>query len=152
MPISARRSRASRSEPQVYLELAELATEESDFEEARRALQSGLAMAPKDPSLHQALAALELGSGSVDKAIASLYKSLDTLPDKVVLHWTLANLLAEQGKTTELMVQIQELRRLGFNPTLVEFLEANYEVNSSQWAKAIQSLSRLQPMLEPCRN
>ena len=62
---------------------------------------------------------------------------------------SLANLLAEQGKTTELMDQIQELKRLGFTPTLLEFLEASHEVNSSQWTKAIQSLSRLQPMLEP---
>jgi len=135
-------------EPQVYLELAELATSGSNFEEARRALQSGLAIAPKDPSLHQALAALELRSGSVDKATASLYKSLEKLPDEVVLHWTLANLLAEQGNTTDLMFQVQELKRLGFNATLVEFLEASYEVNLSHWAKAIQSLSRLQPMLE----
>ena len=136
-------------EPEVYLELAELAAEKADYEEARRVLQSGLEAAPKDPSLHQARAALELAGGSVDKAIASLYKSLGTLPDNVGLHWTLANLLAEQGKTTELMLQIQELRRLSFTPTLVEFLEANHEVNSSQWAKAIQSLSRLQPLLDP---
>ena len=63
--------------------------------------------------------------------------------------WMLAKLLAEQGKTTELMDQIQELKGLGFTPTLLEFLEASYEVNSSQWAKAILSLSRLQPLLEP---
>ena len=71
------------------------------------------------------------------------------MPDNVGLRWFLANLLAEQGKTTELMDQIQELKRLGFTPTLLEFLEASHEVNSSQWAKAIQSLSRLQPALEP---
>jgi tetratricopeptide (TPR) repeat protein len=135
-------------EPQVYLELAELAAAGSRFEDARRALQSGLEKAPKDPSLHQALATLELRAGSTDKAIASLYRSLDKLPDQVALRWTLANLQAEQGNTTDLMFQIQELRRLGFNPTLVEFLEAHYEVNSSHWATAIQSLNRLQPILE----
>jgi cellulose synthase operon protein C len=135
-------------EPQVYLELAELAATGSNHEEARSALQAGLGVAPKDPSLHQALATLELRTGSVNKAIASLYKSLDKLPDQVGLRWTLANLLAEQGNTTDLMLQIQELKRLGFTPVLLDFLEANYEVNSSQWAKAIQSLARLQPMLE----
>ena len=107
-------------------------------------------MAPRIPFLHQARAGSGIGRRfELDKAIANLYKSLGTLPDNVGLHWTLANLLADQGKTTELMLQIQELRRLGFTPTLVEFLEANHEVNSSQWAKAIQSLSRLQPLLEP---
>ena len=83
-------------------------------------------MDPKDPMLHQALALLEWRSGSVDKAVASFYKSLETLPDNVGLHFTLANLLADQEKTTELMVQIQELKRLGVTPTLIEFLEANH--------------------------
>ena len=144
-----RRVLKSTNGAEVYLELAELAAAGSNFDEARRVLQSGLAVAPKDPMLHQAQATLELRSGSVNKAIASLNKSLGTLPDDVGLRWMLANLLAEQGKTTELMDQIQELRRLGFTPTLLEFLEASHEVNSSQWTKAIQSLSRLQPMLEP---
>ena len=35
--------------PEVYLELAELAAAGSNFDEARRVLQSGLAVAPKDP-------------------------------------------------------------------------------------------------------
>ena len=99
--------------------------------------------------LHQAQASLELRSGSTSGAVASLNKSLGMLPNNVGLRWILANLLAEQGKTTELMDQIQELKRLSFTPTLLEFLEASHEVNSSQWTKAIQSLSRLQPMLEP---
>ena len=38
---------------------------------------------------------------------------------------------------------------LSFTPTLLEFLEASHEVNSSQWTKAIQSLSKLQPILKP---
>ena len=133
---------------EVYLELAELAAAGSNFDEARRVLQSGLAVA-QDPMLHQAQANLELRSGSAGGAVAGLYKSLGVMPDNVGLRWMLANLLAEQEKTTELMDQIQELKRLSFTPTLLEFLEACHEVNSSQWTKAIQSLSRLQPMLEP---
>ena len=144
-----RRVLKSTNGAEVYLELAELAAAGSNFDEARRVLQSGLAVAPKDPMLHQAQANLELRSGSVSGAVASLNKSLGMMPDNVGLRWMLANLLAEQGKTTELMDQIQELKRLSFTPTLLEFLEASHEVNSSQWTKAIQSLSRLQPMLEP---
>jgi tetratricopeptide (TPR) repeat protein len=135
-------------EPQVYLELAELAAAGSNYDEARRTLQAGLKVAPKDPLLHQALAKVELLAGSVDKAIATLYNSLETLPKQVALRWTLANLLAEQGNTTDLMVQIQELGRIGFNPPLVEFLQGSYEVNSGQWAKAILTLGRVQPRVE----
>lgn len=143
-----RRALQGNKEPEVYLELADLAVAKANYDEARRVLQEGLAVSPKSPSLHQAQANLELYAGSVSDAIASLNKSLAVLPDGVGLRWTLAVVLAEQGRTTELMDQILELRRLGFMPSRLEFLEACYEVNTNQWSKAIRSLSRLQPQLE----
>jgi tetratricopeptide (TPR) repeat protein len=135
-------------EPQVYRELATLAEAKSNYDEARRVLQAGLKVAPKDPLLHLNLARVELHSGSVEKAIATLYSSLEVLPKQVVLRWNLADLLAQQGNTTDLMVQIEQLGGIGFNPPLVEFLQGSYEVNSGLWAKAILTLGRVQTRVE----
>ena len=56
---------------------------------------------PKDPSLHLAVASLERRAGSIDKAITSLRKSLEVLPDDVNLHLMLVNQLIDQGNTTD---------------------------------------------------
>ena len=117
--------KSTQRRPEVYLELAELAAAGSNFDEARRVLQSGLAVAPKDPTLHQAQASLELRSGSVRRGGSQPQQEPGyRCPTMWGYAGSLANLLAEQGKTTELMDQIQELKRLSFTPTLLEFLEA----------------------------
>jgi tetratricopeptide (TPR) repeat protein len=135
-------------DPQVYRELAalELNAKPPNFEAARGFLSSGLAVAPKDPSLHLAVASLERRAGSIDKAITSLRKSLEVLPDDVNLHLMLVNQLVDQGNTTDLLLQIEDLKRLNISPVIVDFFGACYQVNSSEWTKARQSLVRLEAM------
>ena len=134
--------------PQVYLELAtlELDAKPPNFEAARGFLSAGLAVVPKDPSLHLAVATLERCAGSIDKAMTSLRKSLEVLPDDVNLHLMLVNQLIDQGNTTDLLLEIEELKRLNISPVFVDFFDACYQVNSGEWAKARQSLVRLQAM------
>ena len=135
-------------DPQSYRELAalELDAKPPSFEAARGFLNEGLAKAPKDPSLHLAMASLERLAGSIDKAITSLHKSLDVLPDDVNLHLMLVNQLIDQGNTTDLLLEIEDLKRLNLSPVIIDFFDACYQVNSGEWAKARQSLVRLQAM------
>ena len=147
-PTSRRRLNLPLSDPQVYRELAafELDAKPPNFEAARGFLSAGLAVVPKDPSLHLAVASLERRAGSIDKAITSLRKSLEVLPDDVNLHLMLVNQLIDQGNTTDLLLQIEDLKRLNISPVFVDFFDACYQVNSGEWAKARQSLVRLQAM------
>ena len=124
----------------------ELDAKPPNFEAARGFLSAGLAVVPKDPSLHLALASLERRAGSIDKAITSLRKSLEVLPDDVNLHLMLVNQLIDQGNTTDLLLEIEDLKRLNVSPVFIDFFDACYQVNAGEWAKARQSLVRLQAM------
>ncbi len=116
----------------------------------RRIIEDGLKVLPNNPTLHLERAELERfgSSGSIDKAITSLHRSLELLPDQPMLSWSLANLLAQRGDTTELLRQIGELKRLNVKPVLIGLLEAKYLINRGEWKKAILSLTRLQQLGE----
>src|SRR5262245_52747003 len=83
------------TEPQAFVERAELAVfdvelgREERFIKARQVIEEGLKHAPENVSLHEVLANIELQSGSLDKAIASVRKSLELLPDQAPLHYML---------------------------------------------------------------
>src|SRR5271166_3295022 len=114
------------NDPKVYAELAALARLAKDDDEARRVIEEGLKVLPNDPTLHLERAMLEMSgsSGSIDKAITSLRRSLELLRDQPMLSWSLANLLAQRGDTDELLRQIGELKRLNLKPILIGLLEA----------------------------
>jgi tetratricopeptide (TPR) repeat protein len=137
-------------EGDTYVELAEIAAASGKLEESRQVLEAGLKAVPKESSikLHEALAILEARAGSMDKAIERLRQSISELPDQPVLHWDLANFLADRGDTTELAAQIEELRRLRYAPLPIEFLEAYHKANSRDWKNARATLTRLQPFVE----
>jgi tetratricopeptide (TPR) repeat protein len=134
------------SEPAIYLELAEteIAQVPPNLDKAHRILDDGLKIMPSESSLHRALALLEELAGRRDKAIESIRHSLQKLPDQVILHWALARLLAERGDTTDLLAEIEELKRLNLNNLIVRYIEAHYHVNLSNWTKARDSLIKLQ--------
>jgi tetratricopeptide (TPR) repeat protein len=136
------------SDPMAYTKLSDMALEKKDFKAAHRALEAGLKVVPRSPELHLARAFVELRAGSSDAAVASLKQSLGEMPDQPNLHWWLSRLYAETGKTSELLREIEELNRLGFDPIFIQYLQAYYQVNSKQWSDARRSLDRLQPVLE----
>jgi cellulose synthase operon protein C len=135
------------NDPKVYTELAALARSSKNDEEARQVLEAGLKILPNEPTLHRDLAMLEI-PGSIDKAIMSLRRSLEILPDQAELHMHLAYLLAQRGDTSELLMQIGELKRLNVSPILTGFLEAKHLTNSNEWKKATQALIKLQVLVE----
>ena len=144
----------NRSDPKIYEELVELEQSAKNYEEANRVIEKGLDTLPEQdtPPLRVKLAMLKWisPSGTIDKAIASLRESIQTVPDQAYLRLTLANLLAQRGETDELSKQIEELKRLNVWPVLTGLLEARVEINRKKdWKKAIQLLVRLVTQVEP---
>jgi tetratricopeptide (TPR) repeat protein len=136
--------------PEVYLELArlELTRQPAGLDQARGYLEQGLKQLPKDPSLHEARAMLELQQGASEKAASLLRESVELLPDQPMLRWRLAKLQAERGETAGVLSQIEELKRLKFSNPLTELLEAYLQIDSKEWAKARQTLLKLEPIFK----
>lgn len=141
-------------EPSIYVDLARIALESRDARQARQRLEEGVKAVPKESSaqLYQLIAKLEKDAGSPLKAIEILGTALKELPDDGNLRWDLAMLLADQGETTKLLVEIQELKRLGASSFIVDFLKARYQVNSREWKSAQQTLTALRSQVESDRN
>ena len=50
-----------------------------------------------------------------------------------------------RGDTGKLLLQIEELKKLGCNPKLLQFLKGYYYVNASQFREARHVLAPLEP-------
>jgi predicted Zn-dependent protease len=94
--------------------------------------------------VYRALTQLEIRDHHVDQAIEVLERGLRALPGQAILHWQLANLLAANGDTGKLLLQIEELRRIGFSQVLIGYLRACYHVNNKEFYKARDILTSLQ--------
>jgi cellulose synthase operon protein C len=132
------------SSPDVYLELAELAATKKEYEAARQILENGLKKAPAAARIYEALATLELRNGHTDQAVKILRQGLKSPADKSSLRAMLAELLAQRGDTSELLVEIDELNKIGVSPVVAQFLKACYYVNSSEFREARQLLVPLE--------
>jgi cellulose synthase operon protein C len=130
--------------PEIILELARaVATDKSGRSDSRQILEKGLKAAPKSVELYQALATLELQDSQVDKAIAALEHGLKDQPESVQLHVMLADILTQSGDAGKLLVQIEELKRLGCSPNSVTYFMAHYYAKLHQYRTAQQLLTPL---------
>jgi cellulose synthase operon protein C len=130
--------------PEIVLEMAGAAATESGADEARKILEAGLTKIPNSTELYQSLADLELRTGHIDMAIKTLERGLDSAANKVELRMALANFVALRGDTGKLMLQIEELKKLGCNPKILQYLKGYYHVNASQFREARQALAPLE--------
>jgi tetratricopeptide (TPR) repeat protein len=130
--------------PEIYLEMAQMEQAQSRADAARRALEDGLKVVPGSVPLTLALANLELRTGRLERGIAILRQGLEVNPNRPELRFPLALILAERGATAELLLQIEELKRIEFNPTLIQYFTAYYHINRNDYIKARQILLPLQ--------
>jgi tetratricopeptide (TPR) repeat protein len=136
------------SEPEVYLQLARAAMNNSKSDnEARQILEDGLKKASKSSAIYEALATIETRAGKIDKAVEDLELGLKLEPDQGSLRLTLTNLLAKRGDTGKLLLQIEELKKRGYSQVLTNFFTAYYYINASQFLKARQLLIKLQTLV-----
>jgi cellulose synthase operon protein C len=143
--------------PEVYLELAANKEIESKYDEARHILEDGLKKAPASASIYITLAKLERRTGHVDQAVKTLERGLESATEKAGLHINLAEIRAALGETGKLLVQIEELKKIGYNQVVVQLLTAQYHINASEFKQALQLLVPLEsrvvgPLKAPINN
>ena len=137
-------------EPEVCLELAKIAENKSQYDEAVRILEKGLKDAPTSAPLYEQLANVYLRSRKLDKAIEILERGLPLIKpatEQARLLVVLADWLASSGKTNtaKLYLRIQELKNLGYPPVVEQWLTARYYINKSDFEKAREILTLIQP-------
>jgi tetratricopeptide (TPR) repeat protein len=103
---------------------------------------------PTLTAIYDALAQLESRAGNKDEAIEVLKLILKSQPDQSELRVRLAELLANRGDTGQLLLQIEELKRLGQSPLLIQYFTAFYHINANQFLKAKQILVALQAAMK----
>ena len=138
--------RRNPRDAQIYIELAALEMSRNNTDAARKVITAGLRELPEEPALHLELANLESAgsSGSIEKAIASLRRSLEELPNQPVLRLRLAELLAQNRETNLLDDQIEKLQRMNLRHDVITLLEAQSMMGARQWGKALIALNRVQ--------
>ncbi len=124
----------------IYAELADLIEEELGRPEALRVVNKALEIEPNAVPLYEKRAVLELREGKIDLAVAGLEAALNKLVDQGRLRIVLATILARRGDTGKLLLQIEELKRLGFPPQYTQYLMGYYYVNMKEFVKARQAL------------
>ena len=135
------------NEVDCRLALAETVELESGRNAARTILEKAIAADPTSIKLQEAIATLELHDGRIDVAVERLETALKTISDQGQLRLLLAIVLARRGDSGRLLLQIEELKKIGLSPSLLQYLMAYYYVNLHEYTKARQVLVPLQTLL-----
>ena len=131
--------------------MAAVAESESGNAAAQQILRDGLDKKSRNPELlYEALASTEWRANQPDNAIKTLELALKTNPldPQGRLRWILANLLALRKDDGKLLLQIEELKKVGYSPALVQYLNAYYYINIGNYIKARQLLVPLQAIVK----
>jgi cellulose synthase operon protein C len=136
--------------PEVYLEMAKVAERESGPKAAQQILEKGQEEASKSAMLYGALASILWRTEQFDKAVSTLESGLKAVPEdpQGQLRGMLANLLAQRKDAGKLLLQIEELKKIGYPPSLVQYLQANYYVITGNYIRARQLLAPLQSIVK----
>ena len=76
-----------------------------------------------------------------------LKRVLKTQPDQSVLRLRLTE-LCNRGDTGELLLQIEELKRLGYSQVLTQYYKSRYYINGHQFLQAKQILATLHAQMK----
>ena len=135
--------------PDIYLEMAKEAESELGREAAQKVLKKGKDESKTSAVLYEALAANQWRMGQIKEAIATLEDGLKNCPDpQGQLRWTLANMLAQNKDGGKLLLQIEELKKIGYPPSLLQYLNAHYYVLVGNYVRARQLLVSLQTFVK----
>jgi cellulose synthase operon protein C len=137
---------ASR-EPEVYLELAQVAENESRYDDARQILEEGQKYVPESAAFYDKLVAIYRREQKIDEAVQILEDGLPKIEparERVRLRVLLAELLARNGSTGKLLLQIEELTKAGLPSAQVDYLRACYYINMRDFVEARRLLTSIQ--------
>ncbi len=134
----------ARDKPAVYLELARAAETKSDLDHARKILNTGLTNIPNSVDLFSALAYFEARAGQLDEAVKTLERGLGAASASAPLHWARTDILAMRGDTGKLLLEVEELKKIGINPQYLRFITGHYYVNASEFQQGRMTLKPLE--------
>jgi tetratricopeptide (TPR) repeat protein len=139
--------RLAPDEADVLLTAAELERQQDNPDAARAHLRHGLKRHPQDIRFYLALAGEEERAGSREKAVDWLQQGLKELPGRSELLGPLANLLLQTDRLDEARQAVADLRRTGWSPPRVSYLEGRLLVKEGKWAEARRTLELIRPLL-----
>jgi tetratricopeptide (TPR) repeat protein len=126
---------------------ARIAAGRSDWEAARKHLETALTKEPKTEVLYRELAAVELRANQPARAEAVLERATRTLPQALDLRWQLAALRIEGGKLDAAAQDLHDLDTLSYDRTQLGLLEARLLMARAQWPAAARKLEAVAPAL-----
>lgn len=133
----------------VLLAMAERAESNEDLDKAREYLVAANEKDPDDPRFYQSLASLDMKEQNYEAAMALIEKGLKEVPAesgnillayKVDLQF-LANDVDGVKQTIDVM------RREGFRPEYIEYVQARILLAQGKWFEASRALERIRPKL-----
>ncbi len=148
LKLSQKSAELSQKSADIYVELARLALQASNFGEARKILEDGLKNAGESPSLYLALASVSQLPKQIDQAIADLQRGLKAFPDSIEMRFFLAEMEIMKGDANGLLEQIEELKRRIPTSYLIDYLTAQHFALLRNWPKVRQHLNVIQGELD----
>lgn len=145
--------RAARLAPDdagVLLAVSDLSQARKNPAKAREGLLRGRQLFPTDVRFHRELAWLSLRENNRIEAVAGLREGARTLQGEgqIELLWMLANVLLDDGKTTEATAVIAELGKMRTLPATIDYLQARLHVLGERWSEAVKLLERSRGILD----
>lgn len=135
----------------VLLAAAALARKQGKPADAKRHLEHAIKLYPKRAEFYLRLADLELPRNA-SQAAGWLRKGIDASPGDVTLKWTLGDVLILLGKFDESAQILEELRKEGIRPELLDYLEGRMKVAQGDLPHAVKILETAQAGLAAQRD
>jgi tetratricopeptide (TPR) repeat protein len=119
--------------------------EPPDLAAARKYLQRALELYPKERSLYQRLASVEVADNQFPRAVEVLGRGLKALPEKehAELQAVLVELLIDANKVAEAEKVLAGLRKSNLRPASLAYLEARERMQKQDWGGAAQTLEHI---------
>ncbi|MCI0459244.1 MAG: tetratricopeptide repeat protein [Gemmataceae bacterium] len=133
----------------VLLESAELALVRGNLDDARKTLQHGLTLHPREVRFYTATSRLEVKAERLPDAVACVRRGLEKLPEERELLWALAHLAIQGGELDEAEKIEGRLRKGGFPTPLLDCLHARVLLQKGAWLEASRSLEKARTLLAP---
>lgn len=137
------------TDPAVVLAAARRDVRHEQEEQARRRLQDGLKIHPKNADLIKGLAGLDMRAQRNEAALALLHAAVRDLPAAWDLQVLLADLLLDEGQVEEAEATITGLRRYPQARLLADYLEGRVLVRRNHWNEALALLEKVRAEMHP---
>lgn len=131
----------------VLLAGCELASATGKPEEAAQQLQRAAELFPKNEQVLRAQATLQLQANHPHEAIRALQAIVDNRGQASLEQFELVEILLSTGEVAKAREQVQQMKKKGFTPALLGYLDARLAMSDGKWRDASLQLEPLRPQL-----